>query len=275
MTAPRKTLAICADDFGQSPAIDTGILQLLGLQRLSAVSCLSGGASWPADAPTLLAAAGRAQLGLHFNLTEGRPLSAALAQPWPQYPSLPQLIARAHLRRLPLPAVRAELAAQIAAFVAAAGRAPDYIDGHQHIHALPGVRDLVLDAAATLRPLPALRSTAHLAGPGFALKRWLIGATGGRALGRALAARGLRHNRMLLGAYDFVQSDYGALMRDWLALAPAEGGLLFCHPGTAADDPADAIGPARVRELDYLAGSAFAADLAAAGVVVGAPWRVD
>jgi hypothetical protein len=171
--------------------------------------------------------------------------------------------------------VREELAAQLAAFSAATGRPPGYIDGHQHVHALPGVRDAVLAAATALRPVPALRNTARVTGPGFALKRWLIAATGGRALGRALAARGLRHNRVLLGAYDFVQTDYGALMRHWLALAPAEGGLLFCHPGEAADDASDAIGAARVRELAYLAGPDFATDLAAAGVVLGAPWRLD
>ena len=272
MTAAEKTLAICADDYGQSPAIDAGILRLLAMRRLSAVSCLSGGASWVADAPKLLAAAGEAQLGLHFNLSEGRPLSPALARQWPRFPVLPRLIAAAHLRRLPLAALREELAAQLAAFTAATGRTPDYIDGHQHVHALPGVRDAVLAAAAALRPVPALRSTAKVAGPGFAVKRWLIESTGGRALGRALAARGLRHNRVLLGAYDFAQTDYRALMRHWLALTPAEGGLLFCHPGEAAEDPTDAIAAARVRELHYLAGDGFARDLAAAGVAIGPAW---
>jgi len=264
-----KTLALCADDFGQSAAIDAGVLRLLALGRLTAVSCLSGGTAWRVDASRLLAVAGSAQLGLHFNLTEGRPLAPSLASVWPKFPALGRLIVRAHLGALPGGALADELAAQLAAFSAAAGRPPDYLDGHQHVHALPGVRRLVLDAAEALRPQPALRSTAQLAGRGF--KRHVIQATGGRELGRELAARGLRHNTLLLGAYDF-RADYRPLMRQWLAEAPAQGGLLFCHPGEAADDPGDPIGAARARELAYLAGDDFAQDLAAAGVTLGPAW---
>jgi len=261
-----KTLALCADDFGQSPAIDAGILHLLAMRRLTAVSCLSTGAAWREDAPRLLQAAGAAQIGLHFNLTEGRPLAPALAAAWPRFPSLGRLLAAAHLRRLPVGALGDELAAQLAAFSAATGRAPDYLDGHQHVHALPGVRNLVLDAALALQPPAALRSTSRLAGRG--LKRQVIEASGGRTLGRALAARGLRHNSLLLGAYDF-RADYRPLMQRWLAEAPESGGLLFCHPGEAAADPADPIGAARARELAYLGSVAFAQDLAAAGVRLG------
>ena len=264
-----KTMALCADDFGQSAAIDAGILRLLAMRRLTAVSCLSTGAAWRPDAPRLLQAAGAAQLGLHFNLTEGAPLAPTLAATWPRFPSLGRLIAAAHLRRLPLAALRDELAAQLAAFNAATGRTPDYLDGHQHVHALPGVRALVLDAALALQPHPALRSTARLAGRGF--KRQVIQSSGGRALGRELAARGLRHNRLLLGAYDF-EADYRPLMQHWLAEAPESGGLLFCHPGEAAADPADPIGAARARELAYLGSDAFAQDLAAAGVRLGPAW---
>ena len=96
-----KTLALCADDFGQSPAIDAGILHLLAMRRLTAVSCLSTGAAWREDAPRLLQAAGAAQIGLHFNLTEGQPLAPSLASVWPKFPALGRLIVLAHLGRLP------------------------------------------------------------------------------------------------------------------------------------------------------------------------------
>jgi hypothetical protein len=39
---------------------------------------------------------------LHFNLTEGRPLSPSLAALWPSLPSLPRLLLASHLGRLPL-----------------------------------------------------------------------------------------------------------------------------------------------------------------------------
>ena len=272
---PTRRLLVCADDYGQSSAIDAAIGSLVRAGRLGAFSCLSNGQAWAQDAPAVagLRSAG-AQAGLHFNLTEGRPLSPALARRWPQLPSLPRLLLAAHTGRLPLAAIADELAAQWQVFEAASGVAPDFIDGHQHIHHLPGVRDLLLGWLRS-RPVP-VRSTARVGGPGFGLKRWVIEHSGGRALARALVHAGLPHNTLLLGAYGFATTDYRALMQAWLAQVPAEGALLFCHPGQAGgggQGAPDAIAAARVRELAYLAGDAFPADLAAAGVVLGPVWR--
>ena len=266
---------MCADDFGQSSGIDAAIGSLVRAGRLGAFSCLSNGPAWVQDAATVagLRSTG-AQAGLHFNLTEGRPLSPALARRWPQLPSLPRLLLAAHAGRLPLGAIADELAAQWQAFEAASGVAPDFIDGHQHIHHLPGVRRLLLGWLHS-HPVP-VRSTARVGGPGFGLKRWVIAHSGGRALARALVHAGLPHNTLLLGAYDFAATDYRALMQAWLAQVPAAGALLFCHPGQAgvggqaAPDP---IAAARVRELAYLAGDDFLLDLAAAGVLLGPAWR--
>lgn len=263
-----KTLAVCADDYGLSAPISDGIVRLARQGRLDAVSCLVTAARWPGDAARLGGL--RVAAGLHLNLSEGAPLSAALARHWPRLPALPALILRAHAGALPRDALRAEIDAQLDAFRAATGRAPDFVDGHQHVHHLPGVRQALLERLAAPT---AVRATGRVAGPGWALKRWLIEATGGRALQRALAARGQRHNAVLVGAYDFAATDYGALVRRWLAALPERGTLLFCHPGETDPTGGDPIGAARVRELAYLGSDAFARDLAAAGVVHGAAWR--
>jgi predicted glycoside hydrolase/deacetylase ChbG (UPF0249 family) len=264
-----RLLALCADDFGASTAINRGILQLAAGGRLSAVSCMSNMPAWAAGAPLLAGLPpvqqGRVKLGLHFNLTEGRPLSAALARLWPRMPALPRLIALAHLRVLPREALRAELQAQLLAFEQAAGRAPDHIDGHQHVHHLPVLRDLMLDLLAQ-RPGLRARHTGHVQGAGYALKRVLIAGTGGRWLGRRLEALGRAANTQLFGVYDFIEADYRGLMQRWLAALPLQGGLVFCHPGEAGGDAHDPIAAARVRELAYLGSADFDADLAAAGV---------
>ena len=139
--------------------------------------------------------------------------------------------------------------------------------------ALPGVRALVLDAAFAAAPPLPLRNTARVRGAGFAVKRRIIEATGGAAALRALRRRGVPRNAVLVGVYDFADPDYRALVRRWLRAVPAEGALLFCHPG-AADAPRDPIAAARVREAAYLASDAFAADLRDAGVALGRVWRV-
>jgi predicted glycoside hydrolase/deacetylase ChbG (UPF0249 family) len=270
ISRPPRTLHLCADDYGLRPGVSRCIFELAARGRLSALSCLSNAEHWATAAPALRDLPSSVEVGLHFNLSEGRPASAALRAVWPQLPPLPRLIAAAHLRRLPLAAIGEEWSAQWQAFVDAQGRPPDFVDGHQHVHHLPGVRELVLAAAA--RTGVAVRNTGRVLGPGWALKRWLIAHTGGTQLLAALQAQGLRHNAVLLGAYDFVASDYRALMRAWLAQVPAEGALLFCHPGHADAGFADAIGAARKREAAYLASAEFAEDLAAAGVTLAPAW---
>ena len=271
---PRRSLAVCADDFGLAPGISTAIAQLAQAERVNAISCITNSPHWAASAPLLGQLPASVDAGLHINLTEGKPLSPQLAAIWPTLPALPALIARAHLGLLPRAALRDEIQAQLAAFCTATGAAPRYMDGHQHVHHLPIVRALILDIALHMRPLPAVRNTARVLGPGFAMKRWLIRSTGARALARELSRRALAHNLALLGVYDFRSPHYRTLMQHWLANLPIEGGLLFCHPGQPlAGDPHDAIGVARQREFAYLRSDAFLDDLRAANVTLGRAWR--
>ncbi len=270
-----KALALCADDYGLSPAIDRGIVQLAQAWRLTDVSCLVNGPRWPQAARELAALAvvrqGRVRTGLHVNLTEGRPLSPELAALWPQFPPLETLIVEAHLRRLPQAALRAELQAQMQAFEQGRGKAPSHVDGHQHVHHLPQVRDALLALLAPRADI-RVRHTGRVQGPGYTVKRLLIEGTGGRTLGRQLVALRRQANTQLYGVYDFVQTDYRRLMQSWLVDLPDEGSLIFCHPGDAgavaeaADTPPDPIAAARVRELAYLASDDFKADLGAARV---------
>src|SRR5437868_5175155 len=119
-----RTLAVCADDFGQSPGISRGIASLAQAGRINATSCLTNGVHWHACAPLLKDMPESLDVGLHFNLSEGEPLSAELRREWPRMPALEGLIIRAHLRMLPLKAIAAEFAAQRAAFMDTMGRTP-------------------------------------------------------------------------------------------------------------------------------------------------------
>lgn len=278
MNGPR-ILGVCADDFGLSEGVSKGILQLVQQQRLTAVSVLSGGPSWADHAQVLArAAAVRSrfvEVGLHFNLTEGRPLSAELARHWPMMPSLTRLISSAHLRALPVAALCAEWLAQWRSFCDAFGRAPDFVDGHQHVHHLPQVREVILHALAGMQGAPAVRSTGRLPGSGYLFKRIMIAATGGRALARKLDALHLRHNLSLWGCYDFRFENYRRLMQQWLKALPRSGALLFCHPGHPGhpgEKAHDPIQAARLRELAYLESAGFQEDLDQNQVRLGPAW---
>ena len=272
MSASRsRVLAVCADDVGLVEGVAEAVVALATAGRLSAASCVTNVDGWRAAAALLASSRAPLAIGLHFNLSEGAPLSTALRAHWPALPGLARLLAQAGLRTLPTAAIAAEFAAQVDAFAAALGRPPDFIDGHQHVHALPGVRRIVLEAIATWPQAPAIRSTGRVIGPGAAFKRWAIEASGGRALERELESGGVAHNGALLGAYDF-RADYRPLVQAWLAAAPEAGGLLFCHPGARPGRSRDPIAAARRREATYLASDDFRVDLEAAGVTVGATW---
>ena len=260
-----RTLVLCADDFAQSAPISEGILRLLAQRRLSAVSVMSGAPLWPDLAPELAAFAGRADIGLHFNLTE-----AFDGEPAPH--GLNGLLLASSLRLLSVGTLRQLCLEQIDDFRKYAGQLPDFIDGHQHVHALPQVRQALFEAIALRWPdgrRPYLRAPDLL---GTSADDWLkylvLRVTCGGFTGQA-RRRGLPVAPWFGGMYSFASdADYSGLMERWLALAPAQG-LLMCHPGLPSSGSGDPIARQRVREFDYLRSDAFGDALARHGVQLG------
>ncbi len=268
--APRR-LSLCADDFGQSAAIDAGILSLIGRGRLQATSVLSEGPDWADGAARLKALLTQsecpAEVGLHLNLThpfngatEARPLSHWLLA--------------TQLRQVSQARVRDSFLRQLEAFVRHVDRLPDYLDGHQHVHAFPVVRDAVIEVidrgwqGQTVRPW--LRVPERLIGGDAAFKAFVLRMST-RGFGQLAEARGLRTTPAFGGMYALHPDDgFEGRMKRWLREAP-DGTLIMCHPGQtdrAAPDPSDPIAPARAVEYAYLASDAFAEDCARSGVTL-------
>ena len=161
-----RPIVLIADDFGLSPEVDAGILALVRQQRLSGFGCLTQVPRWFEAAKSVPQCQG-VHLGLHLNLTQG-----FAANTW--HRPLPLLITQAYSGLLPRAKIYASLAEQLDRFVEAFDRAPDYVDGHQHVHQLPTVRDCLLDLLAARNIQPWLRCTAPLIAPKIGLKEWLI-----------------------------------------------------------------------------------------------------
>ena len=280
-TALPRRICIAADDFGLHTGIDAAVLELAEARSIQALGCMTGGPGWPSSAKALrVRATLQTDIGLHLDLTE-RPLDRA-----PQ--ALRSLILEAYTRRLDLRSIRAEIRLQLNAFEAALGRAPDYIDGHQHVHQLPGVRTELLDELAaryTISQQPWLRCTVPAQGRvidaqavdqrapppaslpvGARLKAAIIAGLGGYALRREAARRGVKMNAALTGVYGFnAEADaYRLLLEGWLAQA-ADGSVLMCHPSHTVE-AGDPIGPARRTEYQVLASGALDALLARFGI---------
>jgi predicted glycoside hydrolase/deacetylase ChbG (UPF0249 family) len=247
-------IVLCADDYGIAPGVGRAIRDLLDRGRLSATSCMVVSPDFAVEGPLLAAYAGRADLGLHLTLTQDRPLG--------------RLMLAAYTGRLDRQAMTAAVENQIADFTRIVGRPPDFIDGHQHVHLLPGVREAV--AAAALRIGAYVRLTDE---PLAEIRK--IGITSGKAaflslLSRPLARRvkrsGITHNNGFRGARSFTEpGPFGALFRRMIERAKA-GCLIMCHPGLvdAALASRDPVTQSREGEYRYLLSEEFPADLAAA-----------
>jgi predicted glycoside hydrolase/deacetylase ChbG (UPF0249 family) len=258
MHTPRRHISVCVDDYGLDVGIDEAVLELATAGRVSATSCMTAAPRWREAAARLRELAPeRLDAGLHLDLTE-HPFDARLRRP------LSRWIALSYLRMPPRAALRAEVERQLDAFEQAMGRPPAHVDGHQHVHQLPVVRDTLLaalDARYGDNRRPWLRSTRRAAGEP-ARKAWLIETLGDRAWTRTATLRGYRLNGHLLGVYDFRggADRYLALLDDWIARS-ADGDLLMCHPARQTSD-ADPIAAARRDEYTVMAAPTFAELLA-------------
>lgn len=263
-----RHVALCVDDFALHAGIDAAVLLLAGQRRINAVSCIVTAKRWRAAGAALRELDQEAtDVGLHVDLTE-HPFDAAVGG------SLSACIARAWTRRLPRARLRAEIEAQIDAFEAVTGRPPAHVDGHQHVHQFPGVREALIEALSARYPpaqRPWLRSTQPP--PGAGVKARIIDGLGGAAL-RALARdAGLTTSGRMLGvrAFDADRRRYLKALAVWLAAA-RDGDVLVCHPALPTAGVDDPIAPARHLEAEVLCGEAFAQMLAGAGIVL-APLR--
>lgn len=251
-TTPIKQITLCADDFALHPAVDAAVVALAKAGRLSATSCMTTAPRWPQAAQLLTPLRPALQVGLHWNLTEGhgQPNATAL--------SLLQVLARAYSGCIRAATAADSLQRQLDAFEQHTGTPPDFIDGHQHIHQLPGLRTALLQVLRQrygANP-PWVRST--LPAQWGINKAAVLALLGGYRLHQMLGKAGLRHNRQFAGVYGFdaaTPEAYGAHMEQWLRSAPS-GTLLMCHPANAAVS-GDAISAQRIVEYGYLASPAF------------------
>jgi chitin disaccharide deacetylase len=277
--APPRRIWLCADDYGISPGVNRGIRDLIGRGRLNATSVMVVGHAIGRDEVRALedAAANnpRCAIGLHATLTAPfRPLTMHF-QPLNggMFPAFPKLLCAGLLRRLDPEIVGAELAVQLSAFRELFGRAPDFVDAHQHAQLFPGVRDAFLTAVKAAAPEAWVRqggSSQKLARRLGSPKALIIDALSAQFRSRARRAD-IAFNPGFAGAYDWTrQRDFGALMRQFLDGLP-EGGLIMCHPGFV-DDILVSLDPfttQREHEHAFLGGEDFTRLLAANKVTLG------
>ncbi|MGI9280247.1 MAG: ChbG/HpnK family deacetylase [Endozoicomonas sp.] len=260
-----KRITLCADDYGMHPGVSQAILELAAKGRIQATSCMVTCPEWTQQARGLTTIQDKVDIGLHLNLTEGKGLSSAFMG---GFPSLNQVLIKSHLRLLDKSALLEEITAQYQMFMDTTGRAPDFVDGHQHVHHLPMVREALLSVLRRFKPDPSfwVRSVTPIIHRGGGLKSYIIEGSGGKSLLYELINHSVNTNTSFAGIYSLKPNeDYSALMTSWLSES-YDRGLIMCHPGKTAGQNNLDHPEARQLELDYFSGQQFVDDCQKAGV---------
>lgn len=265
MRFPRPVV-LCADDFGLSDGVSQGILELAALGRISATGVMSNMPGWRRNAPALRVYRDRIGTGLHLNLTTGKPLGAmpALA-PNGAFPQLGPLLRQAFSGRLPAPEVRDEIDRQLAAFEDALGAPPDFVDGHQHVHVLPGIRQELIEAlkAKGYGPHLWLRDPSDtllsILDRRMATRKAIVVRSLAVGFGKLVRAAGYGVNEGFSGFSPLEpQTDAPTVLRRaFRGLGPSP--VVMCHPGHVDEElrSLDPILESRAAELAFLSSDAF------------------
>jgi chitin disaccharide deacetylase len=214
----------------------------------------------------------RCDIGLHLTLTDHQPIGSmpGLASTG-RLPSVGRLMRRAFAGALEAAEVRDELRRQWDAFIAARGRPPDFLDGHQHVHLLPGVRQAVLELLGECAPgeRPYVRlcweAPVQVLLRRIAVGKALFLSLLSVPLRREVSRLGFVANDSFRGVHTFDAGlDYAKVFPRFLTgdgLRP----LIMCHPGFVDGRlrALDSVTDQRQREYDYFASERFSADLEA------------
>ncbi len=155
-----KRLIVNADDLGLSPGVNRGILEAHKRGVVTSTTAMVNTPSAAAGIGLVQAEAPTMGLGLHLNLSFGKPLLSpaevpSLVRADGRFVSVSRGLASARCWRPH--EVRAELEAQLERFIKLAGALPDHLDSHQLVGSLSSVcREAMLDLAETHR-LPVRR----------------------------------------------------------------------------------------------------------------------
>jgi predicted glycoside hydrolase/deacetylase ChbG (UPF0249 family) len=245
-----KNLIVNADDLGWTDGVNRGIVEAFRHGIVTSTSILANGAAFAGGVEAARSAPGLG-VGVHLNLSDGPPVAdretvTSLLNNDGEFAGGPQsLLLRRARRGLLLAEVEDEWDAQIQK-VRDAGIAPTHLDGHKHVHMLPGLFEIALklakrhDIGAIRVSLEASSLRAALSS-GSKQNAGVVMKQGVQARGLKLLARDAREQA---GRAGISTADYfcgiaqtGELTREgveqFVKSLPNGTTELMCHPGYA------------------------------------------
>ncbi len=245
-----KNLIVSADDLGWTDGVNRGIVEAFRNGIVTSTSLLANGAAFAGGVQAARSAPGLG-VGVHLNLSDGPPVAdretvASLLNVDGEFAGGPESLLLRRVRRgLLLAEVENEWNAQIQK-VRDAGIAPTHLDGHKHVHMLPGLFELALRLAkrhniGAIRVSLEASSLRTALASGARQNVGMVMKQGVQARGLKLLARDAREQAARTG---ISTADYfcgiaqtGELTREgveqFVKCLPDGTTELMCHPGYA------------------------------------------
>lgn len=253
-----KKVMINADDFAQSEAIDAAIIDLANRKIISSTSVLVLSPRWQQSAKQLVNLP--IQVGLHLDLT------SAFSKQYGCNYGLSKLIFLAYTRQLSQQYLEKIIELQWDRFCEFYGGPPDFIDGHQHVHQLPMVRDalfsIIAKKAWETQQNHWLRSCYSKQWRGF--KAMIVSILGAQFFTRKAFQLNINTNSDFAGVYNFnPKMNLKKSWESWLDSLTGHHALVMCHVAMpnlkhdVDDNVNDAIYNARLNEYQWLASDDF------------------
>nr|WP_313973724.1 ChbG/HpnK family deacetylase [uncultured Psychrobacter sp.] len=255
-----RPVIINVDDLGLSTAVNDAVIHLAELGRIGASSYMVGGTITDSDINCLNKL--NVDIGLHLDLTGIFP--SALRG------SLKSIIIASYLRRLDSTQVTSIIKQQLDGFEDRFNRAPVFIDGHQHIHQFPVIRESLIKELTNrysdeiAKDMLSARVTTPLIND---VKSWIIYILGGYAWRKSCQHHQILTNDKFGGVYGFDadRQQLAMLWEKWLQSAPCHTAnvsptLIMCHPAipdSASNSWQDEIKGAREIEYEWLISEDF------------------
>jgi predicted glycoside hydrolase/deacetylase ChbG (UPF0249 family) len=181
--------------------------------------------------------------------------------PHGRFPPLSHVVRLSLTRRLPQDEIREQLARQLDAFEREFGFPPAHLDGHHHVHKLPGAREIVVEALQRRYPTdPPYVRVSHdvirrVWRRGVDIRKCFMSGAFGRALRKVAARSGITTNEGFSGIYDFNKKRLDLMdLFDRFLQCPGSRTLIMCHPGRSDSELGrlDSLTSQRNAELAFL-----------------------
>ena len=245
-----KNLIVNADDLGWTDGVNRGIVEAFHHGIVTSTSLLANGAAFAGGVEAARSAPGLG-VGVHLNLSDGPPVAnpevvTSLLNDNAEFAGGPQsLLLRRARRGLLLVEVEDELDAQIQKIVDA-GITPTHLDGHKHVHMLPGLFEIAVRLAkrhgiGAIRVSLETSSLRAALSSGSKQHAGVVMKQGVQARGLKLLARDVRaqaeHAGISTADYFCGIAQTGELTREGVVQLvkslPDGTTELMCHPGYA------------------------------------------